>query len=103
IQSLYPLQKNILDCSAAALRPGGRLIYSTCTLNPAENEGQLFTFLDDHPDFKTIDISSLLPPALLEKDSELLPSAVRGHITLRPDKHACEGFFIGVMERCVGC
>lgn len=44
-------QKQILDTAARLLRPGGRLIYSTCTFAPEENEGTVSDFLKAHPDF----------------------------------------------------
>ena len=44
-------QVEILDCAAAMLRPGGRLVYSTCTFNRLENEGSVRAFLNRHPDF----------------------------------------------------
>ncbi len=44
-------QAEILDCAAVMLRPGGRLVYSTCTFAPEENEGSIQGFLDRHPDF----------------------------------------------------
>lgn len=48
-------QKGILDCAARMLRPGGRLVYSTCTFAPEENEGSVSFFLREHKEF------SLLP------------------------------------------
>lgn len=44
-------QDQILDCAAHMLRPGGRLVYSTCTFAPAENEGSIYRFLKRHPEF----------------------------------------------------
>ena len=44
-------QAEILDCAARMVRPGGRIVYSTCTLNPLENEDTVAAFLDRHPDF----------------------------------------------------
>ena len=50
-------QAEILDRAAELLRPGGRLIYSTCTFNENENEGSISSFLERHPDFQTEDFS----------------------------------------------
>lgn len=44
-------QDEILDCAASMLAPGGRLVYSTCTFAPAENEGSISRFLMRHPEF----------------------------------------------------
>ena len=57
-------QDEILDHAAQMLRPGGRLVYSTCTFAPAENEGSISRFLERHPEF------SLLP---IDKASMGLP------------------------------
>ena len=48
-------QAEILDCAAAMLRPGGRLVYSTCTFSPEENEGSIEAFLQRNPDFCVIE------------------------------------------------
>ena len=59
-------QAAILAAGAEALRPGGVLVYSTCTISPTENERRIATFLDSHPDFTSmISASSHLraPPA----------------------------------------
>lgn len=44
-------QDEILDCAASMLAPGGRMVYSTCTFAPAENEGSMARFLFRHPEF----------------------------------------------------
>ena len=49
-------QDEILDCAADMLRPGGRLVYSTCTFAPAENEGSISRFLDRHSEFFLIEV-----------------------------------------------
>ena len=51
-------QAEILDSAAAMLRPGGRLVYSTCTFSPEENESSVSTFLDRHPDFAVETVSA---------------------------------------------
>lgn len=48
-------QQDILNSAAALLRPGGRLVYATCTFAPEENEGSVWRFLQDHPDFELIE------------------------------------------------
>ena len=50
-------QAEILDHAAIMLKPGGRLIYSTCTFNRAENEGSMLHFLERHPDFAPEDFA----------------------------------------------
>lgn len=49
-------QDEILDCAAEMLRPGGRLVYSTCTFAPVENEGSISRFLVRHPEFSIVEI-----------------------------------------------
>lgn len=49
-------QDEILDCAARMLRPGGRMVYSTCTFAPTENEGSVSRFLAVHPDFHIVKV-----------------------------------------------
>ena len=49
-------QDDILDCAAKMLRPGGRIVYSTCTFAPAENEGSIRRFLQIHPEYELLPI-----------------------------------------------
>src|SRR5690606_5995448 len=45
------MQRDILEAAARLLAPGGRIVYSTCTFAPEENEATIARFLDQHPDF----------------------------------------------------
>ena len=54
-------QRDILRAAAAMLRPGGRLVYSTCTFAPEENEGQIDAFLREHREFRLLELHRLLP------------------------------------------
>lgn len=54
-------QKNILDCADKMLAGGGRIVYSTCTFAPEEDEGQIESFLKEHAGYKLIKMKKLLP------------------------------------------
>lgn len=64
IDELVRLQQQILDCSAVYVRSGGILVYSTCTLNRKENEGQVQSFLKRHPEFVLNKEKTCLPQEL---------------------------------------
>ena len=51
LEALKKMQAQLLDDGARQTRPGGRLIYVTCSILPSENEDQITTFLERHPDF----------------------------------------------------
>lgn len=67
-ESLPPLQLAILKAGAEALRPGGRILYSTCTLNPEENEHVVEAFLKEIPGFVRIGKEETLFPVGGEND-----------------------------------
>ena len=71
-------QAGILDCAARMLRPGGRLVYSTCTFNAAENEGSVEGFLARHPEFAPEAFQLPGVGASSNGTLRLLPSRVRG-------------------------
>ena len=85
IQELPKLQYKILQNAATLLKPGGRLIYSTCTLNPAENGEVAEKFLRENPGFAPMKIEL---PELRRTVRE--PSH---HLTMLPFSGASDGFF----------
>lgn len=87
IVRLPALQAEILDVSAGYLAVGGTLVYSTCTLNPAENRGQISSFLARHPSF------SLCPFRVGALD------APDGILEVLPHTHGTDGFFIAKLKR----
>ncbi|MEE1319545.1 MAG: 16S rRNA (cytosine(967)-C(5))-methyltransferase RsmB [Ruminococcus sp.] len=91
---LPELQYKILCKSAEYLANGGRLIYSTCTLNPEENNKNAKRFLDEHPDFYGVKIKlpETIKRAFEEKDYEL---------TLIPHTAGTDGFYIAVFGKKV--
>ena len=56
IESLVRLQRKILNCTQSYVKPGGTLVYSTCTVNPAENIDNVHWFLKQYPEFSLDDI-----------------------------------------------
>ena len=80
------------------VRPGGTLIYCTCTLNSDENENQVELFLSEHKRFHTVPIDKFLPEDIY-MDEERQELVQNGMITLLPHIDKCEGFFICRMER----
>lgn len=63
IDSLLPIQKELLNAAGKQTRPGGILIYSTCTLDKKENEKQVDAFLQTHPDFERVQEETIEPSA----------------------------------------
>lgn len=93
LRELTELQARILNSAARCVAPGGRLIYSTCSLLPQENEQQIQAFLQVHKDFKLIPFEKVLG----DRNPGL--SSVDGMLHLRPDVHETDGFFAAVLER----
>ena len=81
-------QAEILDSGAKLVRPGGRLVYSTCTFAPAENEETVAEFLNRHPDF-----------SLESADAPWFTPAGEGQFRMWPHKLLGEGHFGAVLRR----
>ncbi len=93
---LPAIQAAILEASAAYVKVGGTLVYSTCTILPAENEAVVTAFLDAHPEFEPDDF---VFPAKDPSVRDII--SVRGMATLLPDENRTDGFFIARMKRKV--
>ena len=61
MEALVETQKEIILNAASYLKPGGYLVYSTCTVNPAENQGVTDWFLEGHPNYTKVDERHLDP------------------------------------------
>ena len=89
IERLPAVQTAILENVCRYVRPGGTLLYSTCTVRKEENEDVARTFLLAHPEFSP---EPFAVPAGLDLKNE-------GYATLLPQKHAADGFFICKLRR----
>lgn len=98
--ALPALQRRILSAAAASVRPGGRLVYSTCTVLPEENGRVVDAFLAEQAGrFEADPFDALLPERLASLDPELTGQARTGRVQLLPNRHGCDGFFVARFRR----
>jgi 16S rRNA (cytosine967-C5)-methyltransferase len=88
LPELPALQSEILQSAAQCVKPGGVLVYSTCTLETAENESIVRNFLQSHGDFELNDTGAFLPVPRSD-----------AMVTLWPQRNGTDGFFIARMSR----
>ena len=94
IGALAGIQKQILDACAGYVRPGGTLVYATCTISRRENEGQIRSFLASHREFQPGNMDAL--PTSLQK------RAKDGMVQLFPHLDHTEGFFMARLVKANG-
>ena len=87
---LPKLQQQIIETAAKTVKPGGVLVYSTCTINRAENEGVVEAFLKANDNFELEDASSFLP---FETEGPM--------VTLWPHRDEMDGFFIARLRKAL--
>jgi 16S rRNA (cytosine967-C5)-methyltransferase len=89
------IQAQMLASAAQWIKPGGKLVYTTCSLEPVEGEEQVMAFLDRHTDFAIAPISPDVLPVGIAPDSSgilrILPGAVADH-------GGNDGFFIAILR-----
>jgi 16S rRNA (cytosine967-C5)-methyltransferase len=91
LDNLLPLQASILASAARLVKPGGRLVYATCSMLPEENEEQVAAFLAANSAFHTVKLRDAAP--------QLMDSAHPDYLSLTPARHDTDGFFAAVMQR----
>lgn len=91
-RSLSEVQLSLLERYHKVVKPGGRLVYATCTLLRRENEAVVERFLEQHPDFRAIPASHFL-------SSTGIPHGPGPYMLLLPHATGTDGFFAAVLER----
>ncbi|THF63224.1 RsmB/NOP family class I SAM-dependent RNA methyltransferase [Pseudothauera rhizosphaerae] len=92
VAEMVAKQGSILAAAARLVRPGGRLVYATCSLLAEENDGVVDAFLAAHPEFREGDAQDVLA-----KQGITLATGRRLHLS--PAEHDTDGFFAAVLER----
>ena len=88
LSEIIPKQAMILDQAQRLVKPGGRLIYATCSLLDEENEAQMEAFLARYTNFKRVELT------------DPLPESMHGPVLrLTPRSHGTDGFFGAILER----
>jgi len=90
VQRNASLQGRLLERAADLLKPGGILVYSTCTILPEENEGVIAAFLSRRRDYERAGLPDSIPPEMRSAEGFFQP---------RPDLHGTDGFFGAILRR----
>jgi len=85
-------QKSILNAAAKLLKPGGRLVYGTCSILREENEEIVMDFLSTHPSFRLVRAAEVLQRQGIEVEG------IGDYLHLSPQQHQTDGFFGAVLE-----
>lgn len=89
LENLYRVQREILQTGSRYLNKGGRLVYSTCTINKAENRQQILKFLEKNKNFRIAEQNCTIKGSVNDDNM----------VTFLPSKANCDGFFIAVLEK----
>jgi 16S rRNA (cytosine967-C5)-methyltransferase len=92
VAELVVKQASILASAARLLKPGGRLVYATCSILPEENQHIVEGFLAQHPEFKLLDAGEILA-------SQQIGLNTGSYLQLLPHVHGTDGFFAAAMEK----
>ncbi|MBF0367879.1 MAG: RsmB/NOP family class I SAM-dependent RNA methyltransferase [Magnetococcales bacterium] len=94
VEAFHARQCALLGAGAALVRPGGRLVYATCSLLSRENDQVAAAFLKEHPQFRLLDASRILAAEGIQGLSSSEP-----YLNLLPHRSGSDGFFVAVFNR----
>lgn len=92
VAELTRKQHDILKGAARLIKPGGRLVYATCSILPEENEAIIAGFLAGHAEFRRLSAKEILAGQGIDIDTD-------ADLRLLPHKHGTDGFYASVLER----
>ena len=92
LEELPQVQLKILEAAAQSVKRGGVLVYCTCTVTKAENEGVVSAFLQKHPEYKLSGLEERVPEQLREHVTDSM-------VRILPERDGMDGFFIARMEK----
>jgi 16S rRNA (cytosine967-C5)-methyltransferase len=101
VEEMTVKQAAILASAARLLKPGGRLVYATCSILREENEAIAEAFSAAHPDFQPLDAGELLAQLKVEPAASLCSGGANGlrYLRLWPHLHQTDGFFAAIWQK----
>ncbi len=99
LQTRLEEQRAVLQSARSLVKPGGRLVYVTCSLLPGENQDQITRFLDENPEFSPLDLESLWKKQLPDTPPPFADAKTKAALLLSPARHNTDGFFIAALRR----
>ena len=101
VEEMAVTQGAILQGAARLLKPGGRLVYATCSMLVQENEAVAQAFTEANKDFTALDVGEVLTGLKVEGAATLCSGGENGlrYLRLWPHKHQTDGFFAAVWQR----
>jgi len=102
VDSFPPRQREILDRYSRLVKPGGRLVYATCSINRRENEDVRGAFVAAHGEFAPVSPAELFGEALAQRLASPGPPALGSRewdVQLAPERHGTDGFYIAGFRR----